>query len=324
MVLWTFFTLLLLFVGLRCGSQLVLSSVFLQLSRKSVKKNRLLTLISLLSLNLPVLFIVFILAARQALNFDFSALMIGTIVGSSFIRIALLVPLIVFFTKSRINKKRMLNFVLGALISLTALLWVARDGSISQVEGLSLIVLYILFFYNFKRNESRLLLKSSIVNKKYLAQKTKRKRHSFLTFFLGLGLMIASSYFLVEEAIKLASLVQLSLATMGIFIFGLGTTLPEFARMLDVKKKSKNEASLLLQALFISNIVGLLAGLGVSAIWVNWRIDRQIATFDIPYLLLLTVITALFALTRNKIDKKESVLLVLLYALYAVLKVLGF
>ena len=133
-----------------------------------------------------------------------------------------------------------------------------------------------------------------------------------------LGGMIAIKYggdFVVNGASAIASSLGLSQTLIGLTIIAMGTSLPELVTSIVAAKKG--EVDMAVGNVIGSNIFNILLVLGVaSAISpVGFIMENMI---DIAFLILISVITLVFAWTSKEINRKEGIIMLLLYAVYMV------
>ena len=133
-----------------------------------------------------------------------------------------------------------------------------------------------------------------------------------------LGGMIAIKYggdFVVNGASAIASSLGLSQTLIGLTIIAMGTSLPELVTSIVAAKK--DEGDLAVGNVIGSNIFNILLVLGVAAAIspVGFIMENMI---DIAFLILISVITLVFAWTSKEINRKEGIIMLLLYAVYMV------
>lgn len=315
-----FQSLLVVFIclaGLWYGSQLLISGA-LDLSKKSGLTQSFIgaTVLSVCT-NLPEIMVSFSAAFQQWQGVDSAGLALGNVVGSSVSQVSLVIGLAGFASALKVNKKELLKHGTMLIVSTMLLLLFASDGFISRAQGLILVLFYLIYFSTLNPSTTQSMLRAKLSK----FNQTERLS-SIILIILGLVLTVLSSHFLVAQVLELTQVLRIDQTLLGIFLVGLGISLPELFVIGGSLKK--NAAALSLGTLLGSNVVGILLAIGGSAAWVGWTVDRQVALFDIPFLLLSTVIAILFLLTRGKLDRKESFLLLTIYGLYAALKALGF
>lgn len=133
-----------------------------------------------------------------------------------------------------------------------------------------------------------------------------------------LGGMIAIKYggdFVVNGASAIASSLGLSQTLIGLTIIAMGTSLPELVTSIVAAKK--DEVDMAVGNVIGSNIFNILLVLGVAAAIspVGFIMENMI---DIAFLILISVITLVFAWTSKEINRKEGIIMLLLYAVYMV------
>lgn len=133
-----------------------------------------------------------------------------------------------------------------------------------------------------------------------------------------LGGIIAIKFggdFVVEGASTVAAKMGLSQNLIGLTIVACGTSLPELVTSVVAAKK--NELDMALGNVIGSNVFNLLFVLGIaSAISPIAFIMENV--IDIAILIVMSVIVWAFAWTKQRLDKKEGIIMLLLYAVYLV------
>ena len=133
-----------------------------------------------------------------------------------------------------------------------------------------------------------------------------------------LGGMIAIKYggdFVVDGASTIASSLGLSQTLIGLTIIAMGTSLPELVTSIVAARK--DEVDMALGNVIGSNIFNILLVLGVAAAIspVGFALENMI---DIAFLILISVITLVFAWTSKEINRKEGIVMLALYAAYMI------
>lgn len=133
-----------------------------------------------------------------------------------------------------------------------------------------------------------------------------------------LGGMIAIKYggdLVVDGASTIASSLGLSQTLIGLTIIAMGTSLPELVTSIVAARK--DEVDMALGNVIGSNIFNILLVLGVAAAIspVGFALENMI---DIAFLIVISVITLVFAWTSKEINRKEGIVMIVLYAAYMV------
>ncbi len=132
---------------------------------------------------------------------------------------------------------------------------------------------------------------------------------------LGVAGIIIGGQFVVDSASDIAITLGMSQKLVGLTIVAIGTSLPELVTSVVAARKGKSDMALgnaigstILNAFFI---------LGISSVIFPIPINGAVFV-DMLILLLVTIVTYLFAITRKSINKIEGILLVFGYVAYTV------
>ncbi|PCI20310.1 hypothetical protein COB64_02175 [Candidatus Wolfebacteria bacterium] len=305
--------LILLFIalaGLWVGSELVINA-----ARAIARHYRVSDLFIGLTLvafgtDLPELFID-ITAAFQRLNgIETSGLIIGQTIGSSFGQIALVLGIVALAGTISIRKKRLYRDGLMMIIAVVLVFLLGLDGMLSQIDGLILVASYIFYIATIFREERALNGVRKI---------PMDRLWSFVSIISGFAILIYASQLTVTSALSISEHFGISQSLIGLFIVGLGTSLPELATSLNAVRRNAGQ-------LAIGNLIGsttfdLLLTLGIGSAISGFLVSRDILIFDMPALFVVSLLViGLFAM-KGKLNKKEALLLIGVYILYFILKV---
>ena len=164
---------------------------------------------------------------------------LGTLFGSNVADLTLVFALIVFVSGRRnltVESKVIKNKLLHIGIILIPVVF-GLNGYYSRIEGVSLIIAGLLFFsYVLSKNE-------------YGAKKIKEKFvfADVLLFAMSMIALLLGSYLTVRYSLVFANDLQVSPLLIGIFIVGLGTTVPELFFSI---RAAKNTTMILPLAIF--------------------------------------------------------------------------
>jgi cation:H+ antiporter len=263
-------------------------------------------------------------AIEQKAGIETSGLVIGNIIGSTMGQIALVLGIAGVLKVLEINKQEIFTNGSIMIASALAFLLLAQDGFLSPTDGLFLLTGFILYLAILGSNERKM---SKLVKKHKKKQKIlKRDQHPmwyFLTeLIVGLVVIATTSHLVITEGLVIAEMLNVSQVLVGIIMIGVGTSLPEL--VVSINAILKGSSGLSVGNLIGSNIVDILLALGLSATIGGWKVPHSITTFDLPFLMVTSVIIILFLLTQKKLERKESFLILALYGGYIMLKLQGF
>ncbi|MDC1161003.1 calcium/sodium antiporter [Luminiphilus sp.] len=117
---------------------------------------------------------------------------------------------------------------------------------------------------------------------------------AWLSFGVGLLLLIASSRLLVWSATQIATALGVSELIIGLTIVAVGTSLPELAA--SVMSAIKGHADMAIGAVVGSNMFNILLVLAIPGLWGNLSLAPEVLSRDLATVFLTTLLLALAAL----------------------------
>lgn len=242
---------------------------------------------------------------------------LGNVMGSNVANItlilgfsAIMMPVIV----SKSMNKKELPFVLGISVLIAILANFFAHDSIVWWEALILLLVFVFYMY--------LMIKSSTNHDQNVELEVVDMKKAVLLLIIGIAGVSLGGYLVTEgaEHIALEILVKSlnmneSRATtlVGLSIVALGTSLPELVTSVLAAKKGENEIAL--GNILGSNVFNTLFIVGLSGIVVPLGVSPDVK-FDSILLIGITLIVVIFAITSQKITKKEGIILVTIYFAY--------
>ena len=225
---------------------------------------------------------------------------VGNIVGSNIFNLGFILggtAIIHSLKTSRTVVFRDGIFLLFGGILLSVFLW---DLTLSKIEGIilfTLLVLYLLYLY---------------VNKETIETDdptNAMNRSDPILLFVGIGMVLVGSHFLVESAVNIARFIGVSDWVIGATIIAAGTSAPEFATSLTAAIKSRYGMSV--GNLIGSDIFNLFGVLGIAGIMRNLSvgIDAQINLIILTFMIAVVII---FMRTGWVVSRKEGIILVMI------------
>ncbi|MGD9129115.1 MAG: calcium/sodium antiporter [Candidatus Woesebacteria bacterium] len=302
-------------VGLWFGSELIIRGA-IKISRQLGLSETFVGLTILaIGTDFPEIMVSLTGAIERNQGIETSGIIVGNVIGSNMGQIALVMGIAGLFRVLKMKKEKVLYNGLVLILSTFIFFVLALDGEISKTDGFIFLVLYLFYFITLKKQSSLEKIKLKI---------KREKSKSFLPLLqlaVGLVIIAESSQLVIEKGIEIASLLGLSQYVIGVVLVGIGTSLPEM--VVSISAVLKKADGLSMGNLIGSNIVDILVALGSGAVISGWNVDRRAVTFDLPFLLLTVVVVVLFMFTRERLERKESLLLLSLYGIYITLKLNG-
>ena len=225
---------------------------------------------------------------------------VGNIVGSNIFNLGFILggtAIIHSLKTSRTIVFRDGFFLLFGGILLSVFLW---DLTLSKIEGIvlfSLLIVYLLYLY---------------VKKETI--ETEEPTHAMyrwdpILLFVGIGLVILGSHFLVESAVSIARFMGVSDWVIGATIIAAGTSAPEFATSLTAAMKSRYGMSV--GNLIGSDIFNLFGVLGVAGMMRNLSVGHD-AHINLIILSFMIAVVLIFMRTGWVVSRKEGIILVMI------------
>jgi len=312
-MLTTFFLILGL-IGLIIGAHLIIKGSLNIANHYKISQLFIGLTILAIGTDLPELFVIITGAVKKLGGVETSGLIVGQTIGSCMGQIALTLGIMGLISFLTVTKRELLRDGLFMIGSVLLLFFISFNGNISRVEGIIFLIIYIFYFFNLQREEK--------VFAKIKKAPRIRLGWSILSITAGLFLLIYSSDLVVENAVKLAEILNVSQSLVGVLIIGLGTSLPELA--LTISATVKKAYGLSVGNLIGSNIFDILFALGIGSTISGFSVNPELLRFDIPILFITSIIVVLLFRSGFRIKKTEAVLLLAVYVVYVGLKLFGY
>ena len=225
---------------------------------------------------------------------------VGNIVGSNIFNLGFILGGTAIIHNLKTNRTIVFRdgiFLLFGGILLSVFLW---DLTLSKIEGIILftfLILYLLYLY---------------FNKETI--ETEEPTHAMyrwdpILLFVGIGLVIVGSHFLVESAVNIARFMGVSDWVIGATIIAAGTSAPEFATSLTAAMKSRYGMSV--GNLIGSDIFNLFGVLGIAGIMRNLSVGHD-AHINLIILSFMIAVVIIFMRTGWVVSRKEGIILVMI------------
>ncbi|HOY55800.1 MAG TPA: hypothetical protein PLH37_00005, partial [bacterium] len=231
---------------------------------------------------------------------------LGTLFGSNVADLTLVFAMIVVISGKniKVESKILKNNIIYPFLFLIPLV-LGLDGYYSRLEGMTLIIAGIIFYY--------LAFKNGIKN--HTAIKNNKEHYKNALFLLlSVFLLLIGAHFTVTSATDLAYNLGVTPILIAMLIVGLGTTIPEFIFSLESVKNNND-------SLAVGDILGTVLAdatvvVGIIAIINPFFFPTKIIYVTGTFMLLAAFIISYFMRTGKNLNKKESVLLLLFWLVF--------
>ena len=251
-----------------------------------------------------------IVSIRSALE-GYPDLALGNVVGSNIANLGLVFGVVLLFTRVEVSKSfYQADWPMMFIASI--LLWVfIQNGTITAIEGLSLVILLVLMLVYLLRLKD----KSDYVADDLNTLLSWPKIGLFIVF--GSAFLAFGSELLVNGAVQVASQLGVSERIVAITVVSVGTSVPELAASLLAIAKKENAISI--GNLMGSNLFNILAVLGItSLIHPLTVVDNTLLDFDIYVMIGIAalLIPLVFLPKRMEMYWRDGLVLLAVYVLF--------
>ena len=250
-------------------------------------------------------------------------LALGTIVGSNIANISLVVggaALIggSFSVIGEFLRMDIFSVFLAGVLPLMLLI----DGRLSRVDGIILLLIYGLYNYGLlnAHRHSHDHRPTGLFAGGFKRKKISRLNRSLAWLFLGAALLMFAADMIVKLAVSIAGGLNVPVFLVGLFLVGVGATMPEL--FFEIEAVKKKQAGMVLGNLFGSVVVNSTFILGIAAL-IN---PIELAGGLNAYLLSAAVFGVMFLLfwwfvrTKKKLERWEGAVLAIAYLIFAMLE----
>lgn len=252
-------------------------------------------------------------------NIDLS---VGNVVGSNLCNMLLILGLVAIFSPVAIKKSTKqidipFFFGLPCLLLLFCLdkLFFGTNGQISRVEAILIFAVLIVYMFILIKGANKERKMPDYVNVEDHSENQKEYKiwQIVLYIVLGLGAVVFGGECVNQTSQFLAIKAGMSEKLVGLTIVAIGTSLPELATSVIASKKGENE--LALGNLIGSNILNISLILSTVGIITPIPIPND-TIIDLVILVGATCVVTMFCLLKEKLTRKNGIILILMYATY--------
>ncbi|MBU1028997.1 calcium/sodium antiporter [Patescibacteria group bacterium] len=243
-----------------------------------------------------------------------NSLTLGNVLGGNMVNLGVALGLTALIAPIGLPAKNH-RFELYSLVFALAILYMLlRDGLLSRFDGLILVTMAIVFILAVIR-EATTMSKVERVIKRTITIKRRRERlYNIIAIAAGLALLFIGARMTVVNAVSLARLAGVSEVLIGLTLIALGTSLPEI--LTTIISAIKKTEQLSIGNIIGSNVMNVLLILGVSVLISPIKINQTVWQYDLPFLLLTTLIFISIVRSSQKISRREGLLLLSAYVIY--------
>lgn len=229
----------------------------------------------------------------------------GNVVGSNIFNATLIVGATALVAPMAIAKSTVTKDIPFAVLASVLLVLLGLDGNISRMDAALLFAVFIAFMVCTVRSARK-----GGGNENVKEMPVWRAATFFL---LGLACLIVGSNLFVDGATKVASLLGVSDAVIGLTVVAGGTSLPELATSIVAARKG--QCAIAMGNVIGSNVTNILMIIGITGIISPMEISG-ISWIDLTVMLVSMALLWMFSFTKYTVARWEGALIVAMFACY--------
>ncbi|MFQ6135990.1 MAG: sodium:calcium antiporter, partial [Candidatus Hydrothermarchaeales archaeon] len=235
-----------------------------------------------------------------------SGIAIGNIIGSNMTQITLILGAAALFRSLDTTKKALYRDGLMMLVASTLALIVLLDYRLTNVEGMVLATIYLVYLFMLFKTEKWAGERQSAEN----------LHIKIGALILGIAGVIVGADLLVKHSIAVADYFKVPSSIIGLTLVAVGTSLPELS--ISLMAAVKGLPGLSIGNLIGSNITDPLFSMGIAASVnpMGLAVDPWIVRFDAPVMIGACILALFLMRTDWNLSRREGVLLMGIYLLY--------
>lgn len=250
----------------------------------------------------------------------YSDMALGNVIGSNLCNLLLILGLSSLIKPVDFQEEtRKYEIPMCLLFTIILMIFSNTSGEISRIEAVILLVLFGLFIvYTIYMGK-----KKSKEDSKVVEEKNKNKTiKNIILIILGIVGLKFGGDFVVNNAVNIAQMFNISEKVISLTILAIGTSLPELVT--SVTAAIKGNSDIAIGNIIGSNIFNILLILGVSSVIKPITFNSSY-NMDLSILCISMVILALFPIIppKNKMSRANGLIYVLMYGAYMGMLFLG-
>jgi cation:H+ antiporter len=243
---------------------------------------------------------------------------LGNVVGSNVANACLILGIAALVLPVRVNAKVVRREIPVMLLVSAAALLASLDGQIGQIEGALFVAAYFAFtlylYVDARKTPDTREIREEVadIQQERDLGRISRPLEAALTL-TALGILIGGAHLTVTGAVSIAQALGVSELVIGLTVVAIGTSLPEITASLVAARRGHDDIAI--GNVVGSNIANILLVLGVTALIQPVNVGYNILTFEMPFMLLVSILLLPLGI-RGRLGRRSAVLLLALYATF--------
>ena len=231
---------------------------------------------------------------------------VGNVIGSNIANVLMVVAVAAMIAPVIIDRREVrvdALVMIGATAAMAGAVWfgiLPRWGGLALVAG---IISYIIYQY-----------RASKLDVDEDDEGDDLPGNPFLLVTIGIAILLAGSEILVRAAVVGGDALGVPEAVIGMTVIAFGTSLPELTACVAAARKGQSD--MIVGGIVGSNIFNIMSVMAISAAAKPLLIDPRFAGFDLPVVIGVTAIFAVFLLVIGRIGRVAGAVMAVSYLLF--------
>jgi cation:H+ antiporter len=268
-----------------------------------------------------------VLVAIYATAKGHPAISLGIILGSIVCNIGLMTGLSALVAPLKVSRTVILRDGVFSLVVPLLIFAVSTSGTITRLEGLAFLLLFIPYVINVYLYEKLSTVKEKQTHIREVEIELDLAGFNFgklkpgwFSFVLGLAVLLFGSQLFGDQLIAITGSLGISEVLIGLTIGALIPSIPNIVASYKAARRGMGEIAV--AETFGSNIFTLLVTLGISAMLFPLTISSEMLHFNLPAMIVMSFLLLLFTVTKRTITRNEGIALIAGYVCIIIVQVL--
>lgn len=256
-----------------------------------------------------------VLVAIYAAAKGHPAISLGIILGSIVCNIGLMTGLSALVAPLKVSRAVILRDGVFSLVVPLLIFAVSASGAITRLEGLAFLLLFIPYVINVYLYEKLSTIREKQTHIREVEIELDlagfdfgKLKPGWFTFGIGLVVLLLGSQLFGDQLITITGRLGISEVLIGLTIGAIIPSIPNIIASYHAAKRGMGEIAV--AETFGSNIFTLLVTLGISAMLFPLTISRELLSFDLPAMIVMSFLLFLFTVTKRTVTRNEGIILI--------------
>ncbi|MBI2635785.1 sodium:calcium antiporter [Candidatus Peregrinibacteria bacterium] len=242
------------------------------------------------------------------------AISLGVVLGSIICNIGLMTGFCAIIRPLKVKKSLILRDGIFSIIIPILIFAIGASGEITRLEGGALFLLFIPYLVNIFMQEKQLSpeerskeIQEIEMELDFIGFNFGKMKANWLSFILGTALLLVGAHIFSQQLVWFASTLGIDELLIGLTLGALGPSLPNIFAAYKATKKGMGDIAV--SETLGSNVFTLLVTLGIAAMLSPVAISSRWLSFELPALIVMSLLLFFFLLTKQTISRLEGAVL---------------